>query len=96
VSGLRVLDTVGLVSPVATRYYPLRPEQVEGDNAIPPSLILDEAPDLVVTLDQFARRSLLADPRFEAAYTLARAYPAPIWLSREVLVFKRLDTARAQ
>lgn len=89
-SGLRILDTVGLVSPVASRYYPLPPGMVEGDNAIPPRLILDRRPDAVVTLDQFARRSLLADAAFARQYRLERTYPAPIWLSQQLLVYRRV------
>ncbi len=38
-SNLRILDTVGLVSPAAIPYYPLPREQVLTDNAIPPQLI---------------------------------------------------------
>ena len=90
-SGLRVLDTVGLVSPGATPYYPLPREMVDGDNAIPPHLITDTRPDLVVTLDQFARRSLLPDPEFQRRYELVHRTPAPIWLSTELLVYRRVD-----
>src|SRR6266849_6189679 len=77
-SNLRMLDTVGLVSPVALKYYPLQPEQLVTDNAIPPQLIVDQRPDVVVTLDAFAQKSLLPDAAFESAYRLERSYPAPI------------------
>jgi hypothetical protein len=90
-SNLRILDTVGLVSPAASTYYPLPNEMVDGDNAIPPKLITDQRPDLVVTLDQFARKSLLPDPTFQREYQLVRRVPAPIWLSTELLVFRRVD-----
>ena len=38
-SNLHILDTVGLISPVALGYYPLPPDQLVTDNAIPPRLI---------------------------------------------------------
>lgn len=90
-SGLRVLDTVGLVSPEAVPYYPLPAEQVLTDNAIPPRLILDRRPDVVVTLDAFAQKSLLADPAFGDAYRLEQRYPVDVWQSHELLMFRRAD-----
>ena len=90
-SNLHILDTVGLVSPVALGYYPLLPDQLVTDNAIPPRLIVDQRPDVVVTLDAFAQRSLLPDAAFQRAYKLERAYPAPIWQSEALLLFRRDD-----
>jgi hypothetical protein len=92
-SNLHILDTVGLVSPVALGYYPLLPEQLVTDNAIPPRLILDQRPDVVVTLDAFAERSLLPDAAFQRAYRLERSYPAAIWQSEALLLFRRQETA---
>ena len=90
-SGLRMLDTVGLVSPAALPYYPLPADQFVTDNAIPPGLIADRQPDAVVTLDAFARRSLLPDAAFQRDYRLEAAYPASVWQSQELLVFRRID-----
>ena len=90
-SNLRILDTVGLVSPAALPYYPLSPEQLATDNAIPPRLIADEKPEAVVTMDAFAERSLLRDAAFLAAYRLDRTYDAPVWASQQLLVFIRRD-----
>jgi hypothetical protein len=90
-SELRILDTVGLVSPAALPYYPLPKEQLATDNAIPPRLIADQKPDAVVTMDAFAERSLLRDPAFLAAYRLERSYDAPVWASQQLLVFRRRD-----
>jgi len=90
-SNLRILDTVGLVSPMASRYYPLPAEQAANDNAIPPRLIEDLKPDAVVTLDAFARTSLMTDAAFVRDYQLARSYPAAVWRSQEVLVFTRRE-----
>jgi hypothetical protein len=92
-SDLRMLDTVGLVSPAALPYYPLPAAQLVTDNAIPPRLILDQTPDAVVTMDAFAERSLLRDPAFLAAYRLDRTYDAPVWASQQLLVFIRRDGA---
>jgi hypothetical protein len=90
-SNLRVLDTVGLISPTSLPYYPLPAELVIGDNAIPPRLIADRRPDAVVTLDGFAARSLLPDPEFQRDYRLEATYPAAVWQSHELLLFRRVD-----
>jgi hypothetical protein len=92
-SNLRVLDTVGLVSPAALPYYPLPSEELVTDNAIPARLITDRRPDAVVTLDVFARRSLLSDAAFQRDYRLEAAYPAAVWQSQELLVFRRADAS---
>ena len=88
-SNLRILDTVGLVSPEAIKYYPLPREQVLTDNAIPARLIVDQQPDVVVTLDAFAMRSLLPDAAFQRDYVLERSIPASVWQSENLLVFRR-------
>jgi hypothetical protein len=90
-SNLPILDTVGLVSPAAIPYYPLPADQLVTDNAIPARLIADKQPDVVVTLDAFAQRSLLVDPTFQRDYRLERSYPAPVWQSEELLMFRRTD-----
>jgi arabinofuranosyltransferase len=95
-SNLRILDTVGLVSPVAIKYYPLPREQVLTDNAIPARLIIDQHPDVVVTLDAFAQRSLLPDEAFQRDYALERSIPASVWQSAELLVFRRTDARDAK
>jgi hypothetical protein len=89
-SRLRILDTVGLVSPAARAYYPLPPEQLVVDNAIPPRLIRDQQPDAVVTMDVFAQRTLLLDPDFLRDNRLERTISARVWQSSQVLVFRRV------
>ncbi len=93
-SGLRILDTVGLVSPEALRYYPLPAEQLVSNNGVPARLVEERQPDAVVALDEFARLSLLPDPAFQRDYALVRAVPAPIWQSQAVLVFRRVEAPR--
>jgi hypothetical protein len=90
-SNLRVLDTVGLVSPAALPYYPLPADQFVTDSAIPARLITDRQPDAVVTLDAFAQRSLLTDAAFQRDYRLEAEYPASVWQSHELLLFRRVD-----
>ena len=92
-SNLRILDTVGLVSPEALRYYPLPREQLVVDNAIPTRLILDERPEWVVTLEAFAERTLDADATFRRDYRVERVYPAWVWPSTQLVVYKRIDGA---
>jgi len=95
-SRLRILDTVGLVSPAARAYYPLPADQLVTDNAVPASLIADARPDAVVALDAFVERTLLVDPAFQRDYRLEQAYPVDVWHSTRVLVFRRVDAAQAR
>ena len=95
-SRLRILDTVGLVSPAAWAYYPLPADQLVTDNAVPASLIADARPDAVVALDAFVERTLLVDPAFQRDYRLEQAYPVDVWHSTRVLVFRRVDAAQAR
>jgi hypothetical protein len=88
-SNLRILDTVGLVSPEALPYYASPSAPAGEDNAIPPRLIEDRRPAAVVALDQFARERLLPDPAFQRDYRLAWTTPATVWRSQELLVFVR-------
>ncbi len=90
-SNLRVLDTVGLVSPAALPYYPLPSDQFVTDSAIPAGLIDDRRPDAVVTLDAFAARSLLPDQTFQREYRLEAEYPANVWQSQKLLLYRRVD-----
>ncbi len=88
-SGARILDTLGLISPQSTRYYPLPPDQLIINYAISADLIADYKPDYVVFLEVYGRRTLLVDPRFLAAYTLRQKIPTDIYGSDGMLVFKR-------
>jgi hypothetical protein len=89
-SQLRILDTVGLVSPAAVGYYPLPREQLIVDNAVPARLIIDQQPDAVVSLDAFVQQSLMRDAAFQRDYQLERSYPVDVWNSSELLVFRRV------
>ena len=87
-SGLRVLDTVGLVSPESLRYQPVPPHLVaaERDNAVPAALIRDFRPEYVVSLESFVRLSLVEEPWFRASYRLVAAWE-PVADDDRLLVF---------
>jgi hypothetical protein len=88
-SGARILDTVGLMSPVAAQYYPLDPALHVISYAIAPKLIADQQPDFVVLLEVYGRLGLLRDPGFQAAYELAWQVPTDIYGSDGMLIFRR-------
>ncbi len=85
----RILDLVGLNSPQTTDYYPLPPEMYVINYAVPPDLVLDAAPDYVVILEVYGRKSLLPDPRFQQAYRLLTKLDADIYGSDGMLIFAR-------
>jgi hypothetical protein len=72
-----IVDTVGLVTPELTRYYPVDPSLIPlGMNyAIPPQLIYDTQPDYLVTMEGFVRHGLAQEGRFNEEYTLITEYP---------------------
>jgi len=86
----RILDTVGLNSPLSTQYYPLGPEYYEINYAIPPDLIIDRQPDYLVILEVYGRRGLLKDERFQKLYRLLLKIPTDIYGSDGMLIFKRM------
>jgi hypothetical protein len=88
-SGARILDTVGLISPEATSYYPLDPDFYLISYAIPPDLVLDYAPEYVVLLEVYGRAGLLRDDRFQASYALDSRIDTDIYGSDGLLVFRR-------
>lgn len=88
-SGARILDTLGLISPQSTAYYPLPPGQLVINYAISADLIADQKPDYVVFLEVYGRRTLLADPRFLESYTLRQKIPTDIYGSDGMLVYHR-------
>jgi 4-amino-4-deoxy-L-arabinose transferase-like glycosyltransferase len=92
-SEARILDTVGLVSPAAARYYPLPVAMLAAsDNAVAPRLIEDSTPDYVVSLDQFVISSLDPDPWFQANYRLVERRVVHIFTSDTLLVYQRIGS----
>lgn len=76
-----IVDTVGLVTPEMSAYYPVEPALVvEGQNyAIPPQLIHDAQPVFLVTMEAFVRLGLARDPRFQAEYELVAEIPTDFY-----------------
>jgi hypothetical protein len=88
-SNARILDTVGLISPEATTYYPL-PEQAYVINyAISAQLINDLRPDHLVMLEVYGRQTLLRDSHFLDSYTLVEEIPTDMYGSDGMLIFSR-------
>lgn len=86
-----IVDTVGLVTPELTAYYPLDPALiVPGMNyAIPPQLIYDTQPDYLVTMEGFTRQGLATEARFNADYALIAEYPFAFYGSAMQLYERR-------
>jgi hypothetical protein len=88
-SNARILDTVGLMSPEASAYYPLDPSLYTISYAIPPQLILNQKPDYVVLLEVYGRLGLLQDPQFIRDYQLIQQIDTDIYGSHGLLVYQR-------
>jgi hypothetical protein len=88
-SGARILDTVGLMSPEASAYFPLASDLYASNYAIPPQLILDERPEYVVMLEIYGRNGLLRDARFTDTYDLVRTIDTDIYGSQGLRVYER-------
>ena len=86
-----IVDTVGLVTPELTRYYPLDPALIASDQnyAIPPQLIYDTQPDYLVTMEGFVRAGLAQQAQFNDAYQLITAYPFTAYGSSMQLYAKK-------
>ena len=86
----RILDTVGLNSPQAGRYYPLDPALYAINYAVAPDLILDEKPDAVIILEVYGRKGLLKDQRFLSRYRLLETIPTDMYGSHGMLLYERV------
>jgi hypothetical protein len=85
----RILDTVGLISPISADYYPLPDSDYVINYAIPTSLILTEKPDYFVTLEVYGRNTFIPDSDFQATYQLMKKYDTDLYSSEGMLVFER-------
>ncbi|HEY9078346.1 MAG TPA: hypothetical protein VIO61_17555 [Anaerolineaceae bacterium] len=86
----RILDTVGLNSPVTLNYYPADRALYTINYAIPPELILEQEPDFLVILEVYGRNGLLADTQFKRKYQLIHTFPTNIYGSKGMLVFEKI------
>lgn len=92
-SEARILDTIGLVTPEMTAYYPVNKALlIPGANyAVPPDLILDYRPEFVVLMESFVRNGLAQDPRFTARYAQERFIPTDFYGTGMILYRLRED-----
>lgn len=90
-TGAEMLDTVGLVTREAARYYPIPASSYVINYAIPARLVTDLRPEYLVILEVYGRNTLLVDHSFAAAYRLQETLPTDIYGSRGLLVFRRRD-----
>lgn len=86
---MHILDTVGLVTPEATRYYPADPSIYVINYAIPADLVLALDPDYIVILEVYGRLGLIPDPRFQSHYRLLEKIETNIYGSQGMLIFAR-------
>jgi hypothetical protein len=86
----RILDTVGLVSPSVSSYYPLPEGSLVGNYAIPTELILSHQPDYLVSLEVFLRNTLLKDGTFLSDYREVWRAQTDAFGSRDLLIFERI------
>ncbi|MBI1257959.1 MAG: hypothetical protein GC204_10845 [Chloroflexi bacterium] len=86
-----IVDTVGLVTPELTRYYPVDPALIASDQnyAIPPQLIYDTQPDYLVTMEGFVREGLAKQTQFHDEYDLVTEYPFEFYGSSMQLYAKK-------
>jgi hypothetical protein len=84
-----ILDTLGLITPQATNYYPLPESAYVGNYAIASDLITDYWPDFLVLPEVYGRRTLLKEPEFIENYDLLETIPTDIYGSEGILIFVR-------
>jgi hypothetical protein len=90
VSGARILDTLGLISPGSTAYYPLPDAAHATTYAVSTDLILDKQPDYIVLLEVYLRYTLARSDAFAAQYELIHKWPTDIYESDGMLVYRRI------
>ena len=74
----RILDTLGLISQQASRYYPLDPSAYVINYAVSAALLLDEQPDWIVAPEVYLRKGVLPNAQFQSLYTLFKTIPTDI------------------
>ncbi len=76
-----ILDTVGLVTPAVSKYYPIPKELIAKDQnyAIPPQLILDDQPQYLVAMESMVRLGLEKNATFKQEYKLIRDIPTDFY-----------------
>lgn len=91
-SNLRILDTVGLISPESTPYYPVDPAMLGASGyAVAPDLVFDLKPDYISLMEAYGEDGLFIDPRFAQQYRLMAEYPIDVGHSTRLLVYERIE-----
>ena len=92
-SEARILDTIGLVTPEMTAYYPYDESLlIPGANyAVPPQIILDHQPEYVVLMEGFVRNGLAKEPRFTSRYEQVRFNPTDFY-GTGMIVYRLRDS----
>ncbi len=90
-SGARILDTLGLISPESTAYYPI-PDEMLGSTvyAIAPDLIIDIQPDYIIILETYGRNGLFVDDRFWALYEVREILDTDIYGSEGMYILEKI------
>ncbi len=86
-----ILDTVGLVTPELSAYYPVDPSLIpeDGNYAIPPALILDYQPAFLVVMADFVRNGLACSTEFRAQYSELWSIPTDYYGGRMIVYQRR-------
>jgi hypothetical protein len=94
-SRARILDTVGLVTPEISKYYPFDKKiLVKGGNyAVPPAIIFDYQPDYIVLMEDFVRNGLAREADFDRLYAQVEFIPTDYYGSGMIL-YQRRDLAQ--
>src|SRR5262245_36834649 len=92
---VRVLDSAGLVSHEAVAYHPVDASLRVGRDigVVPPQFVRDQLPDMIITLEVFARYGVIDEAWFKGRYTpviVIQGYWLP-WGSKALYIFSRND-----
>jgi hypothetical protein len=92
---VKVLDSAGLVSPEALPYHPVNDELGVSPNmgVIPPQMVADYQPDMIITLEVLGRFALIDEAWFQEQYTPVITMTGSWlpWDSKALYVFSRKD-----
>jgi arabinofuranosyltransferase len=88
-TGLRIVDTVGLVTPESSSHYPADPALYVTNYAIPADLVASLNPDYIVILEVYGRLGLLPDRQFRDSYVVVERIETDIYGSDGMLIFGR-------
>lgn len=93
-SRARILDTVGLVTPELSAYYPLDPALLIEDSnyAVPPAIVFDYQPDYIVFMEMFVRNGLARDSAFDDLYQQVAFIPTDFY-GDGMILYQRRDLA---